>query len=91
MSHTPGSWDAVDDEIVAKDGDVGIAHVPLCDGTDPTEWQANIHLIAAAPEMLQALKETIGYWDACGFSDCDDGCDCVVQSVQAAIAKAEGR
>ncbi len=41
--------------------------------------------------MLQALKETLAYWDSTGFSECDEDCDCIVQSVQAAIAKAEGR
>ncbi len=53
--------------------------------------EADAHLIAAAPELLAALKETLAYWDSCGFSDCDEGCECIVQSVQAAIAKAEGK
>jgi hypothetical protein len=57
-AHTPGPWQAVDDEILACDGDVRIADVPLCDGTNPTEWQANARLIAAAPDLLAALKDT---------------------------------
>jgi hypothetical protein len=39
--------------------------------------------------LLAALKETLAYWDSTGFSECDEGCDCIVESVRAAIAKAE--
>ena len=55
-AHTPGPWAAFDDEIVAHRTDQHIADVPLCDGMNPTEWQANLQLIAAAPELLAALK-----------------------------------
>ena len=98
MSHTPGPWRfdrAGDERIVAERVCVALVTRGVdaeCDEDmrGPT-FEANASLIAAAPEMLQALKETIGYWDACGFSDCDDGCDCIVHFVRAAIAKAEGK
>jgi hypothetical protein len=90
MTHTPGPWEAVDDEIVARDGDVRVADVPLCDGMNPTEWQANCHLIAAAPDyhegVVEALKPNDGY-----------NCEYVSIPVKAwrmilaAHAKAEGR
>ena len=51
-------------------------------GTDP--WEANARLIAAAPELLDALENlTIGIamgWDLDG----------ILQNARAAIAKAEG-
>lgn len=61
--HTPGPWllsptddtiviDATGNEVAAVDGDYN----------DPDTWpqmEANGRLIAAAPEMLEALKETV--------------------------------
>lgn len=41
-------------------------------------------------EMLAALKNTLDYWESIGFAQCDEGCDCIVEDVRAAIAKAEG-
>ncbi len=46
---------------------------------------------AVSLAMYQALKETLDYWDTTGFSDCDEDCHCVVQTVQHALARAEGR
>lgn len=48
-------------------------------------------LIETAPELLQACKDTMSYWDDTEFSKCAEGCDCIVDSMRAAIAKAEGR
>jgi hypothetical protein len=55
------------------------------------ETQANVSLIAAAPDMLAALRDTLDYWESTGFAECADGCDCIVESVRAAIARAEGQ
>ena len=89
MNHTAGPWEVVpadDDDSwgVTRTGVGGSAIAQMV-------WYFDAPLIAAAPDMLQALKKTLDYWDATGFSDCDDDCDCVVQSVQAAIARAEGK
>lgn len=54
--HTAGAWEAVDDAVLADDGCTQVALVPRWDGMNPTEWQANLRLIAAAPELLAALK-----------------------------------
>lgn len=56
----------------------------------PTREPTPRSVMAAAPAMLVALKETMSYWDSCGFSKCDDGCECIVEIVRNAIAKAEG-
>jgi len=54
------------------------------------EGRKNALVIAAGPDMLEALRETLAYWETTGFAECDEGCGCVVEIVRAAIAKAEG-
>lgn len=61
---TPGPWIVFDDEIVAERGDVHIAQVVLCDDTNPTERQANMRLIAAAPDLLACLRRMCGMYGA---------------------------
>lgn len=66
--HTPGPW-AVDDVyglIMANNGayEVAAVHAARNDG----EAKANARLIAAAPEMLEALNETLRHMDHSG--DC---------------------
>jgi len=87
MAHTPGPWFRFDDEIVAERGDTHIAQVSLCDGTNPTEWQANMHLIAAAPDLLAALRTLIES-DALDSALMDFE---ALQQARDAITKAEGR
>lgn len=55
---TPGKWRAADSDIVAEDGNRFIATVSEYSGLDePSEECANVQLIAAAPEIAQALAE----------------------------------
>ena len=55
---TPGKWRAADSDIIAKDGNRFIATVSEYSGLDePSEEYANTRLIAAAPELAQALAE----------------------------------
>jgi hypothetical protein len=51
----------------------------------------NLPVIAAAPDMLTALKDTLAYWETTGFADRAPDCHCIVEQMRAAIAKAEGR
>lgn len=60
-------------------------------GHDEKEVMANAHLIAAAPEMYEALEAMIDRY-APSYHDCiDDGMpECEICDARAAIAKARG-
>jgi hypothetical protein len=75
----------VDHWILASEND-GICEVPLFDGMSPDEWQANLRLIAAAPELLAALQELVGYSDEVSFT----GMAVALKRARAAIAIATG-
>ena len=94
-THTPGPWTVnaleninvggvflSDGNTVGRDGGFdGCVYMPLADA----------HLIAAAPELLEALKIAEAYvhlWmtDNTGKEELDD-----LERIEAAIAKAEGR
>lgn len=78
--HTSGPWDAVDQGHVWKNLQlIAVAHP----GRDA---EANARLIAAAPDLLEVLKELeecAGYWSE---YDVPLG---IVDRIRAAIAKAE--
>lgn len=55
---TPGEWRAADSDIIAEDSNRFIATVSEYSGLDePSEEFANVQIIAAAPELAQALAE----------------------------------
>lgn len=98
MAHTPGPWVVVNGtavapqwaprERVAKTIAVNLRADE--DGAFPEvgEWQhADARLIAAAPELLDALKESLDVMGEWG----DDGDPAWASRARAAIAKAEGR
>ena len=87
--HTPGPW-LLDfgREDAAVHAGVTIASI----SDDAVAWQANAHLIAAAPDLLAALRDL----HAChrAFSGADNWTaldDDARAAAEAAIAKAEGR
>lgn len=88
--HTPGPWRIFNScDIFPDDGDVsGSKHIadfaPTSDAISDSERQANGRLIAAAPEMLAALKIVVQKFEA--FEDDDLA---VLEMMQQAIAKAE--
>jgi hypothetical protein len=94
-SFTPGPWVAEESEIFAAAGDaVQIAEtVPLADdpqdilGFGRTEF-ANARLIAAAPELYEAVQRALRHAINIGI-DVEDSS--YVQQLRAALAKAEGR
>ena len=86
--HTPGPWDM-------DEGDYGIYQIETSDQIAEVfshhpdeELKANARLIAAAPELLEALRELLEY-DGGAFCVCDD--PYAMDRARAAIAKAEGR
>lgn len=99
--HTPGPWTATrfwpDIEIGAEttDGHLSVAWVHL--GAKPTdreveEGMRDARVLAASPEMLDALKTTLG--NIASLKSSHPGVsifDVWEQVVAAAIARAEGR
>lgn len=90
--HTPGPWkyDWIEKSIFYDDNDVQ-PRIAIMDGDNTSEDQnaADARLIAAAPDLLAALKAIVGclgpegYLSACGKS--------ITDQARAAIAKAEGK
>jgi hypothetical protein len=85
---TPGPWSIEDAfDIIAADGYnlVSVADASIDEGGRPSEDKANARLIAAAPEMLEALEfvETMLILKDAKAPD-------TLKVVRAAIAKAKG-
>lgn len=82
--HTPGPWRVVSDFVgpfrVVNEKDSTIAAAGY---TNSSEAMANAELIAAAPELLEALKDCVS-----GLADMEPKLEA---RIHAAIAKAEGR
>jgi hypothetical protein len=105
--HTPGPWmywESVG-QINARDNPIQICDIrPHGDQRSADENRANANLIAAAPDLLEALDEVIGLWNPCEWPAlpgqtcyevgiaCHDSCPCRVayDKARAAIAKAKG-
>jgi hypothetical protein len=94
MSHTPGPWEIADEkadvDIVAYDHvterEVRLASMVL----KSPRVEANARLMAAAPDMYQALTDHLEYLELV-LGPCDPECLCPLHAFRAAIAKAEGR
>ena len=81
--HTPGPW-----HVTENDGEYSI-NWPDCVGIKPFKDErrkANAYLIAAAPEMLEALKQVVSKVEKEYSIDFTD-----IPLVKAAILKAEGK
>ena len=93
MTHTPGPWQRrthYNCEIIARDNGGLMVLRAKAFGGSREEIDANARLIAAAPDMLAALKGAIEEWT-------DDNRTITgaflpaYRNIQDAIAKAEGR
>lgn len=102
--HTPGPWEAVGMAVhqVSPGGREIIFGAHNTRGGDEDERRGNARLIAAAPELLDALRETLRALESHLDESCRDHglghrdmlCSCNQHEVvraRAAIAKAEGR
>ena len=84
MRHTPGPWTMFDRLVQGRGGaPVAAVHGPHA--------YANASLIAAAPELLAALKEIADECERRLRKGEDSGDRLTLQLCNAAIAKAEGR
>ena len=96
VKHTPGPWNS---ELINNGTDYQISSKrryiatlakygnldSKCDDLD----KANARLIAAAPELLEALKDVLRWWDSCPLGKEYDGIN--TKQIKQAIAKAEGK
>jgi hypothetical protein len=96
--HTPGPWmitdiDRVYNGEIIKSGSNWIAVVSDFNRFDrDDERMANAALIAAAPELLEALMKFIAAWERPGSIESDDSIDdleSTYNAARAAIAKVE--
>ena len=87
--HTPGPWKSEDRFIFA--GSEFKLYV-----IDEAESEANARLIAAAPDLLEALQCALDHLEYCGYGDSWErecaltGEDPLDKKIEAAIAKATG-
>lgn len=95
MKHTPGPWKVnnvfIENEpnrFIVSQNKWGGNNIADCGLSGDGSWdvnEANAHLIAAAPEMLEALKGVLDVFD----DRCGDGCtnECCMCKVRALISK----
>jgi hypothetical protein len=88
MAHTPGPWHIV--QVALGPGIVGNNGVPVaqCHSAFADVERDNSRLIAAAPLMLEALRELL-VWET-RTSDCPCERCKAVDAAEAALAAAEG-
>ncbi len=95
--HTPGPWQIEPIKrlgnalcVISAQGD----RVARCDGINlvddvpPKQCRANAHLIAAAPDLMEACKQMLRVAEVVGIRT---HVDPIYANAIAAIAKAEGR
>ena len=94
MSHTPGPWAIQEygDEdapalVIHKDSETRICFMatPGSHG-DPAKIEADTRLIAAAPDLLEALTAMVDRWEP----DCSGQDRIMWEAARAAISKATG-
>ncbi len=89
MKHTPGPWTATRWRVCAEEPFRYITDTANNKASRTEENEANARLIAAAPELLAALKGMVEHL----LDDRSDGRDeeNALSSAMGAIAKAEGK
>jgi hypothetical protein len=101
MSHTPSPWtvSALDGQTIGPRRVLvswtSGAEVPQLQAVARVfertgETEANARLIAAAPELLAALRELVRAWDHTTYA-VPDRMEAALTAADAVIAKAEGR
>jgi hypothetical protein len=88
--HTPGPWHVFkDSSIYSKHADYTLAEMVA--GMTVEEWDANARLMAAAPELLEALQSFLNWSDSVYYGE-DTRRELVraKDKARAAIVKATG-
>lgn len=100
MTHSPSPWRRAgknSGHIWAPDGD-GVVQVAIVGAYSSRDmlpfnqerWDADAHLIAAAPEMLEVLQSLVRVDDNLSGQKRDDAMEDVIAAARSAIAKARG-
>ena len=95
--HTPGPWvwEHWQMGLTAQNGTSVLAYYDYegmsLHGKTEDEHEANAHLIAAAPDLLEALDRMIAEYDLWGGYNDDGFKSGTILSARAAIAKAKGQ
>jgi hypothetical protein len=79
--HSQGHWQAFGDKVFC--GSETIINASLGNNLSQAEREANVRLIAAAPDLLEALKAILSRYKAVGGC-----CEKIIKDAEAAIAKA---
>jgi hypothetical protein len=82
---TPGPWLAILDRCSGKHGVISEACGGYCVAIVP-ENEANARAIGALPDLLEALRDCLGYLEADGNGD-----STVAQAARTALTKATGK
>jgi len=94
MKHTPGPWKASSEYLRGRNRHSIIGNgLMICDTWDMEkqgEELANAHLIAAAPDLLEACKEFINEWHSNNANFAREEPKSL-KMMRQAISKAEGR
>lgn len=91
-THTPGPWTMQPDETFSTLGDKRVVAFndispAIVFGGLGAETDANAHLIASAPELLEALEAA---WERVHSDVCGRTCCKECENAKAAMAKARG-
>ncbi len=89
VGHTAGNWYAKDGQVYPEETGKTLALIPYFDRNDK-EQAANAKLIAAAPDLLEALQSALGFIEE-GMQDNDEPdplFDSLMDRINGAISKA---
>lgn len=92
--YTKGEWKVIESrrQFIIRDESGFIAVTPKFESAETAvKDKANANLIAAAPDMLEALKELYSDWSILTSSYGGAAIERIDDMVKAAIAKAEGK
>lgn len=96
-AHTPGPWKAFQrklEDCGYLEGQWHIGNGQIGHTVANAYEEANARLIAAAPELLRAMKDftwNVKHQKVAGYGDSEVQFDASFKQMEAAIAKAEGR